>query len=212
MSASSSVPRNHRIRVIESHTAGEPTRVVVEGGPDLGQGDLAERTERFRRDFDHYRSAIVNEPHGSDVMVGALIVEPTDPTCSAGVIFFNNVGYLGMCGHGTMGVMVSLKHMGRITSGLHRIETPVGVVTTTLSDDGSVTVDNVACHVAARDLALELPGKTTVKGDIAWGGNWFFLTQAPDMALNLAHAQDLTDYAWAIRQAINAQGHQCFEN
>jgi 4-hydroxyproline epimerase len=207
MSASSSVPRNHRIRVIESHTAGEPTRVVVAGGPDLGQGDLAERTERFRRDFDHYRSAIVNEPHGSDVMVGALLVEPTDPTCSAGVIFFNNVGYLGMCGHGTMGVMVSLKHMGRITSGLHRIETPVGVVTTTLSDDGSVTVDNVACHVAAGDLALELPGKTTVKGDIAWGGNWFFLTQAPDMALDLAHAQDLTDYAWRIRQAINAQGH-----
>ena len=207
MPTESNVVSSHRIRVIDSHTGGEPTRVVVDGGPELGKGDLKELTERFSQEFDHYRSAIVNEPRGSDVMVGALLVAPTDPTCAAGVIFFNNVGFLGMCGHGTMGVVVTLAHMGRLTTGQHRIETPVGVVTSTLNEDGSVTVDNVPCHLAHEDIAIELPDHTEVRGDIAWGGNWFFLTQAPDIPLNLEHVQDLADYAAEIRQAVNAQGH-----
>src|SRR5581483_12193136 len=99
------MPNPHRIQVIDSHTAGEPTRVVVAGGPDLGGGSLAERRTRFRADFDEFRSAVVNEPRGSDVLVGALLCEPTDRACAAGVIFFNNVGYLGMCGHGTIGLV-----------------------------------------------------------------------------------------------------------
>jgi 4-hydroxyproline epimerase len=140
-------------------------------------------------------------------MVGALLVEPTDPTCTTGVVFFNNVGYLGMCGHGTMGVIASLAHMGRIEMGEHRVETPVGTVTTTLNSDGSVTVDNVPCHVAQADVAIDLPGNRTIRGDIAWGGNWFFLTPECDIPLGLDHVQDLTDYAWRARQAVNAQGY-----
>src|SRR5687767_9742643 len=118
--------RMQRIHVIDSHTAGEPTRVVISGGPDLGTGTLAERLKRFREQHDRFRSAIVNEPRGSDVLVGALLVEP------AGVIFFNNVGYLNMCGHGTIGVVATLAHLKRIQAGAHRIETPVGAVEATL--------------------------------------------------------------------------------
>ena len=131
------------LKVIDSHTGGEPTRVVVAGGPELGTGALAARRERFRRDFDDFRRAVVNEPRGSDVLVGALLVPPEDPSCAAGVIFFNNVSYLGMCGHGTIGLVVTLAHLGRIGPGAHRLDTPVGAVTATLHPDGEVSVTNV---------------------------------------------------------------------
>lgn len=133
-----------RVRVIDSHTGGEPTRLVVSGGPDLGHGPLADRVARFRKEHDPFRSAVVNEPRGSDVMVGALLCEPVDPTCAAGVIFFNNVGYLGMCGHGTIGLVATLAYMKCIGPGEHRIETPVGVVSAVLQESGAVTVNNVA--------------------------------------------------------------------
>src|SRR5438309_8512218 len=134
------------IRVIDSHTGGEPTRLVIAGGPDLGAGSLANRLSNFRSHQDWFRSAVVNEPRGSDVMVGALLCEPLDPSCAAGVIFFNNVGYLGMCGHGTIGLIATLHFMGRIGPGTHRIETPVGNVTAVLHEDGQVTVNNVASY------------------------------------------------------------------
>ena len=140
--------RLHSIQVIDSHTAGEPTRLVVSGGPDLGTGPLATRLERFRSQHDAFRSAIVNEPRGSDVLVGALLCEPFDSTCDIGVIFFNNVGYLGMCGHGSIGVVTSLAHLGKITPDLVRIETPVGVVGATLHPSGQVRIENVASHRA----------------------------------------------------------------
>src|SRR5207248_1907776 len=117
-----------RVYIIDSHTGGEPTRVVVSGGPDLGRGSMVDRRSSFRARFDSFRSAVVNEPRGSDVLVGALLCEPTDPACVAGVIFFNNIGYIGMCGHGTIGLAVTLAHLGRIGPGTYRLETPVGVV------------------------------------------------------------------------------------
>ncbi|HET9528375.1 MAG TPA: proline racemase family protein, partial [Pyrinomonadaceae bacterium] len=116
-----------RVRVIDSHTGGEPTRVVIGGGPDLGSGPLSERLERFRSEYDDFRSAVVNEPRGSDALVGALLCDPVDESCVTGVLFFNNVAYLGMCGHGTIGVVATLVHLNRIQPGTHRIETPVGV-------------------------------------------------------------------------------------
>ena len=140
------VKNNHRIHIIDSHTGGEPTRTVIDGGPPLGGGSLAERTLRFRNDYDHFRSAIVNEPRGSDAMVGALLCEPADPSCSAGVIFFNNVGYLGMCGHGTIGLIATLAYLGKLEPGLHRIETPVGIVGARLHETGEVTVSNVPSY------------------------------------------------------------------
>jgi 4-hydroxyproline epimerase len=136
----------HLIKIVDSHTGGEPTRVVVSGGPDLGGGPLARRKEIFQRDHDHYRSAVVNEPRGSDVMVGALLVEPSDKSCACGVIFFNNVGCLAMCGHGTIGLVVTLAHLGKIKAGEHKIETPVGIVTATLHANGEVSVANVPSY------------------------------------------------------------------
>ena len=170
----------HRITVIDTHTGGEPTRVVISGGPDLGTGTLAERCDRFQREFDRFRSAIVNEPRGSDVMVGALLCEPVDASCAVGVIFFNNVGCLGMCGHGTIGVVVALAHLGRIKTGEHRLETPVGVVTATLHPSGEVSVANVPSYRARQGVTLEVPGLGAVTGDVAWGGNWFFLVPKSD--------------------------------
>jgi 4-hydroxyproline epimerase len=190
-----------KLKVIDSHTGGEPTRIIVDGGPDLGRGPLVERRARLQKDFDRYRSAAVNEPRGSDVIVGAILVEPVDPKSSAGVIFFNNVGTIGMCGHGTIGLMVTLAHMGRIKSGTHRIETPVGTVTATLEPNGEVTVQNVPSWRSHKNIEIDVEGKT-VRGDIAWGGNWFFLTQG-----ELGNIESLTERSWRIRQALNAQGH-----
>ncbi len=194
------------IDVIDSHTGGEPTRLVVSGGPDLGRGPLAERLEMFRRDFDHVRAAVVNEPRGSDVMVGALLCEPHDPGCSAGVIFFNNVGFLGMCGHGTIGLIVSLAHLGRIAPGVHRIETPVGVVEAELHGDGSATVHNVPAYRYRTEVPLDVPGYGRMHGDIAWGGNWFFLVADHGQSLEFANVEALTEATWAIRSALEANG------
>ncbi len=196
-----------RISVIDSHTAGEPTRVVISGGPDLGPGTVAARRERFARDFDQYRSAIVNEPRGSDVFVGALLVPPHDASCVAGVIFFNNVGCLNMCGHGTIGLVATLAHLGRIKPGEHRIETSVGVVTATLHENGEVSVANVASYRKAKDVVIDVAGIGPVTGDIAWGGNWFFLTELSSEALTLTNVERLTEMSWKIRQAVNAQGY-----
>jgi 4-hydroxyproline epimerase len=195
-----------RIRVVDSHTGGEPTRVVVEGGPDLGGGPLAERRERFGREFDRYRAACVNEPRGSDVIVGALLVEPEDETCVTGVIYFNNVGTIGMCGHGTIGLMITLAHLGRILPGEHRIDTPVGTVTATLDPSGEVTVTNVPSWRERKGVTVQVPGLGAITGDIAWGGNWFFLVEQHGEDLALGNVERLTDVSWRIRQALNAQG------
>ena len=197
---------SHCIQVIDSHTAGEPTRVVIGGGPDLGGGTVALRLAVFRERHDAFRSAIVNEPRGSDVLVGALLVEPSDTSCVAGVIFFNNVGILGMCGHGTIGLVATLAHLGRIQPGEHRLETSVGIVSATLADDGSVTVENVASHRADADVTISVPDLGRITGDVAWGGNWFFLVEQHGQTLDLANVERLTDVAWRIRQAVNAQG------
>jgi 4-hydroxyproline epimerase len=195
-----------RVQIVDSHTAGEPTRVVTDGGPDLGRGSVAKRLDRFRADYDHYRSGIVNEPRGSDVWVGALLCEPDDATCAAGVIFFNNVGYIGMCGHGTMGLVVTLAHLGRIKPGSHRIETPVGVVSVELHDRTRVTVNNVPSYRSTDKVTLEVPGYGEVTGDVAWGGNWFFLVESPGISVGAEHTEALTDFAWQVRRTLAAKG------
>jgi 4-hydroxyproline epimerase len=191
-----------KVRIIDSHTGGEPTRLAISGGPDLGQGSLAERLERFRAEHDYFRSAMVNEPRGSDVMVGGLLCEPVDRSCAAGVIFFNNVGYLGMCGHGTIGLVATLAYMNRIKPGEHRIETPVGAVSTILHESGEVTVNNVPSYRSAANVAVDVPGYGKVHGDVAWGGNWFFLVRNHEMELKLGNIDQLTAFTWAIRPTL----------
>lgn len=196
----------NRVSVIDSHTGGEPTRTVIRGGPDLGSGPLAERARRFRQEHDGFRSGVVCEPRGSDVLVGALLVSPVDPAAAAGVIFFNNVGVLGMCGHGMIGVVETLAHLGRIGTGQMALETPVGTVTAERHRDGRVSVRNVASRVAARDVVLMIPGIGRVTGEVAWGGNWFFLVKEPCTDLSPSRLESLTADAWKIRQAVNAAG------
>jgi 4-hydroxyproline epimerase len=195
------------IRVIDSHTGGEPTRLVLEGGPELGDGPLGERLQRFRDHFDAYRSAIVNEPRGSEPLVGALLVKPHRADCQFGVIFFNNVGYLGMCGHGMIGLIASLRHSGDLSAGVFKIDTPVGPVEAGLSSDGQISVSNVVSYRTARRVDVEVPGIGPVSGDVAWGGNWFFLVSDHDQIIGPQHVEALTDFAWRVREAVNAQGH-----
>ncbi len=195
------------IRILDSHTGGEPTRLVLEGGADLGDGPLDGRVRIFRDKFDGFRSAIVNEPRGSDVIVGALLCKPHRPECDIGVIFFNNVGYLGMCGHGTIGVVVSLAHLGMLKPGVVKIDTPVGVVEAQLLPNGAVSVANVSSYRKAKAVTIDVPGVGPVTGDIAWGGNWFFLVEEKQIPLNLANVEQLTELSWRIRQAVNSQGY-----
>ena len=195
-----------RIRVIDSHTGGEPTRLVIDGFPDLGQGSMAERKQLLAEQYDAWRAACVLEPRGSDVLVGALLCSPVDPDACAGVIFFNNTGYLGMCGHGTIGLIASLAHLGKIGPGIHAIETPVGTVQATLHDDGSVSVRNVPAYRYRKAVGLQVPGIGLVVGDIAWGGNWFFLVAEHGLAISGNNLEALTAYTAAIQKALEEQG------
>ena len=194
------------LRAIDSHTGGEPTRLIIEGFPDLGSGSMAERKALFAQQYDDWRSAVILEPRGNDVLVGALLCQPCSPQATAGVIFFNNAGYLGMCGHGTIGLIASLAYLGRISAGEHLIETPVGTVSAALHQDGSVTVENVPAYRFRRQVSVEVKGYGAVTGDIAWGGNWFFLIAEHPLAINRQNLEALTAFCWTVRQALELAG------
>ena len=198
--------RIRRIKVIDSHTGGEPTRVVIRGGPYLGNGPLADRVERFRNDYDAFRCAVVHEPRGSEAIVGALLCTPVDESCVTGVIYFNSVSYLGMCGHGTIGVVATLAYLKRISVGSHRIETPVGVVVAHLDEDGKVEVANVPSYRLATNVTVEVPGFGPVTGDVAWGGNWFFLVKEHSEELELENLDRLMAFTLSVRESLARAG------
>ena len=192
------------MRFIQTHTGGEPTHIIVDANLDLGSGSMADRRKVFREKYDHIRTAITHEPRGSEVVVGAVLCEPTTPGAVAGVIFFNNVDVLWMCGHGTIGVAVDLAHLGRIGLGRHQLDTPVGTVEFELFEGGRVTIKNVASYRHATNVPVEVPGHGVVHGDIAWGGNWFFLVSDHGQQLTLDNVDALTNFSWRIRQALEA--------
>jgi 4-hydroxyproline epimerase len=196
-----------RIHVIDSHTAGEPTRTVVSGFPDLGGGTVSDQLHTLRHHHDAYRSAVINEPRGHDVLVGALLCPSPRPECLTGVVFFNNTGYLGMCGHGMIGVIVTLQHLDRLQPGRCLIDTPVGVVEATPEGGGVVALTNVDAYREARDVVIQVPGYGSMTGDVAWGGNWFFLAKGTGESLELDNVSRLSDLAMRVRSAINAQGY-----
>ena len=192
----------HSVPFVDSHTAGEPTRVILEVPFDLGSGSLAERREIFAAKYDSYRRAFCTEPRAGDTTVGAILVPPFDPTCSAGVIFFNNVGYLNMCGHGTIGLVRTLAYLGKLQPGPHRIDTPVGAVGATLHADGRVSIENVASYRAEKGFVVPVDGLGKIAGDIAWGGNWFFLIENHGLEIALKNREQLTDYCLRVREAL----------
>lgn len=195
-----------RIKVIDSHTGGEPTRVVISGGPDLGHDALPNRVERFRNDYDDFRCAVVHEPRGSEAIVGALLCEPVDKSCVTGVIYFNSVSYLGMCGHGTIGVVATLAYLNSIKPGPHRIETPVGVVVARLDNEGQVEVANVPSYRLTANVTVEVPEVGPVTGDVAWGGNWFFLVNDHGQKLVLENLDPLMNFTRSIRDSLARAG------
>ena len=195
-----------RLHVIDSHTGGEPTRLVMDGFPALAGATIADQLHTLRSEHDQWRRACLLEPRGNDVLVGALYCAPVTPGATCGVIFFNNAGYLGMCGHGTIGLVASLHHLGRITPGVHTIDTPVGPVAATLHDDGAVTLRNVPAYRHQRQVPVDMPGYGVVHGDVAWGGNWFFLVSQHGHRLAMDNVDTLTDYTWAMLKALETQG------
>lgn len=194
------------IGVVDSHTAGEPTRCVISGAPKLGPGTLLDRMERLRRDYDWMRRAILCEPRGSDVVVGAWLLEADSPDCAAAVIYFNNVGYLGMCGHGTIGVAATLAHLGRIQRGIHRLQTPVGVVIIELKSPHTASIENVPAYCYITGAEVTVPGHGIVRGDVAWGGNWFFLVEQHGQQLEMQNVDALTEFTWNLRKQLSARG------
>lgn len=194
------------LRVIDSHTGGEPTRIVVGGAPNLGDGTMAQRLVVLRDEHDWVRRACVLEPRGSDVIVGALLCEPVSPDAAAGIIFFNNEGYLHMCGHGSIGLAATLAYRGEIGPGTHMIETPVGDISITLQDDRhTASISNVASYRYRKEVPLDIPGHGTVHGDIVWGGNWFFLCHDHGLNVGPANVEMLTRFAKSIRQQLDEQ-------
>ncbi|MBE9639949.1 proline racemase family protein [Salipiger mangrovisoli] len=194
------------MHVIDSHTGGEPTRVILDGGPDLGSGPLAERAAKLASEHRAFYRSVSLEPRGQVAMVCALLVEPVDPDCVTGVIYFDAEAVLGMCGHGTIGLAVTLAHMGRIGPGKHRIETPVGVVTVEVIDANTVTVTNVESRRTQAGVSVEVEGLGTVTGDVAYGGNWFFLVDPSPIPVVSSNIRQLTDMTVATRTALKAQG------
>jgi proline racemase len=194
------------IRVVDSHTEGEPTRVVIDGWPQPEGATMAQRRDDLRARSDHLRRAVVCEPRGHDAIVGALLTPPVTSDAVAGIIFFNNGTYLGMCGHGLIGVVRTLEYLGRVGPGVSRYDTPVGTVSAELAPDGSVTIENVAAYCHATDVAVDVPGVGRVIGDVAYGGNWFFLTHLPGVVIGLDRARDLTRITQAIQDALRAAG------
>jgi 4-hydroxyproline epimerase len=230
-----------QIPFLDSHTGGEPTRLIETPPFNLGTGSVADKLSRLKKDHDDFRTTVLNEPRGSDVLVGALLVEPADPTCQFGVIYFNNVGYLGMCGHGTIGLIASLAYLGKVKPGVIRVETPVGVVEATLHPislrgaerrsnplveqeiasgrekhaeqerpgndmyPNHVSVKNIPAYRHLTHVPVTVDGKT-IHGDVAWGGNWFFLCHDHSMDVNISNLETLTDFSWRVREQLTANG------
>ncbi len=194
------------MRVIDSHTIGEPTRIIVDGGPDLGNGPLAERARLLQLHHDHVRRAVCLEPRGHEAMVGGLLGEAHDPDCHCSIIFFNNSGNLGMCIHGTIGLVATLKHLGRLPDGPCRIETPVGIVEARHDASGLTAVTNVPSYRHQTQVSIDLPGWGPVTGDVAWGGNWFFLIDAQGPQLSESAIGELTAFGNQVRKSLVDNG------
>jgi 4-hydroxyproline epimerase len=194
------------IGVIDSHTEGEPTRVIVSGWPELSGATMADRRDAMRRSHDMLRAGVVREPRGHDAVVGALLMAPVSPGATAGVVFFNDVGYLGMCGHGLIGVVRTLEFLGTIRPGVVRIDTPVGTVSAELAGDGEVTVENIPAFRHHANVELDVPGVGHVRGDVAYGGNWFFLVESPGVPLAMSNVRGLLSLTSAIRTALEENG------
>lgn len=195
-----------RIRYVDSHTGGEPTRLVLEGFPDLAGLPMKERVAALRTKHDQYRAAIVTEPRASDVVVGGVLMPPVNAGSVASVVYFNNAGYLGMCGHGTIGVMATLQYLGRIGEGVHKLDTPVGTVTCTVTGHGEVAIENVVSYRHRKAVDVEVEGHGRVTGDVAWGGNWFFIVDAHDRDIELDRVGELTAFTSALRRSLERNG------
>ena len=191
---------------VDSHTEGMPTRVITGGLGPIPGSSMQERRLYFEKHLDDLRLLLMREPRGHSAMSGAFLQPPTRPDADWGVLFVEVSGLLPMCGHGTIGLVTSLAHVGRLSVGQHAVETPVGTVQTELHSDGTVSVDNVECRCHAMDVELLLPGYGSVVGDVAWGGNWFFLIEGGPCELSRGNIPKLMDFTERVKNALTKAG------
>jgi len=192
-------------KVIDSHTGGEPTRVIIDGGPDLGSGPISERARLLETKHDKFCRSVLCEPRGYDAMVGALIVTPVEKNCLTGVIFFNTSQNLGMCGHATVGLLVTLYYLGKISVGNYKIETPVGIISAQLHDPNTVSVINVESYRYKKGVSIQVEQYGEITGDIAWGGNWFFLVNNSPISVQFENIDKLLNFTSSIKSALKQQ-------
>jgi len=179
--------------VIDSHTAGHPTRIVVGGLPKVRGGSVAQKRDYIKSKMDYIRTLLCNEPRGHSCMYGAFLVEPSSEDADFGVIFFSTASYDDMCGHGTIGVATVLTEMNMVrreepTTEV-TFETPAGLVRVETKVVGgkvkSVSFVNVPAFLYKKDISIDVPGYGEVKGDVAFGGNWFFYVNAKEIGVRV---------------------------
>lgn len=182
-------PLPHRIQAIDSHTEGEPTRVVTRGLPAVPGDTMLARREWLRENLDDLRTALIHEPRGHEALVMAYLLPPATAGATVGVVFSNSLGYLNMCGHGAIGVATVLVWMGQVAiqEPVTRVvlDTPPGAVSLDVHvQDGrpkAATLENVPSFLLHRDLQVDVPGHGRHLVDIAYGGNWFAQLRAGDL-------------------------------
>jgi proline racemase len=197
---------------VETHTAGQPTRIVVGGLPRLLGDTVAAKRDVVRTQHDGLRTFLTSEPRGHTGMYGAYLVEPSHPDASAGVIFFSTVNYDDMCGHGIIGVATALVAEGMVATAAPEtqfaVETPAGLVPVRARIAGgkaaSVILRSVPAFVLDLDVSVDVPEVGSVRGDVAFGGNWYFYVDATSLGIPLdaSHLGQLRSLGAAIKAAL----------
>jgi 4-hydroxyproline epimerase len=197
----------HSVRVIDSHTEGEPTRLVVEGLPEPAGNTVQDRVAAIERDFEALYRPLLLEPRAYEAMVGAWMGSPTAEGCIADVVYFNPAGVLGMCGHGTIGVAATLAQTGKLSPGDYRFNTPAGIVGVKIVDPATVQIENIPSYRIAASARLEVEGYGGVVGDVAYGGNHFFLVKNSPIPVISDRMDELGSFTKAVMAAARAQGY-----
>ena len=201
------------LNAVDTHTEGEPTRIITGGVGHLAGDSVSAKRDTFRRDLDHLRTALVAEPRGHKDMFGCVLTEPAGPDAEFGMFFMDNGGYQDMCGHATIGVSTALVELGMAAGEgprrRIRFETPAGPVESVVAvEDGravSVTFRGVPSFAAHLDASLPVPGIGDLKVDVAYGGNWFVYVDAGELGLevSLGNIREVVDLGMRVREAAN---------
>lgn len=203
------------LHAVDSHTAGEATRVVIGGIPHIPGDSMPAKKQYLEDHLDYLRTAIMLEPRGHNDMFGSIITAPTSPEADYGIIFMDGGGYLNMCGHGTIGAMSVMVENGmvEVTEPITKLvqEAPAGLIRGEVTvEDGhakSVSFVNVPAFLYKEGQEVELPGYGKIKFDISFGGSFFAIVKVDQIGLEIVpdNAMKLRDIGMELRDIINRE-------